>query len=445
MDRITVDFSKEMGNVKPMHSVNNGPVYKFAKDQRITNIDHFRAAGIPYARNHDASFLSTYGGEHTVDVNMIFTDWSRDAEDPEAYDFVLTDEYLRVIEAGGSKVFYRLGQTIEHAAKKYYIHPPKDYKKWAVICEHIIRHYNEGWADGFFHGIEYWEIWNEPDLNQDNNSPTWSGTKEQFFDFYEVVSKYLKEKFPTLKIGGPAAVGLVPYMVEFVNEMKNRNVPLDFFSWHKYDCVVEKVIERINFVRNLLDEAGYEKTESILNEWAYIKSWGSRFVYSLECIAGLKGASFVTGVMTSAQYAPLDMLMYYDASPGAIFNGLFEYLSMRPLKTYYAMYGFADLAELGEAVEVSSCENVYCMGATDGKRHGILLTHYNDDDNAESKQIELCWNGMEGKYRVSFYKTDANRNSELVNEMIMDGASSAEWHTNIGLYDIYYIDIAPIE
>ena len=69
MDRITVDFAKEMGRVKPMHSVNNGPVYKFASDQRITNIDAFREAGIPYARTHDASFFATYGGEHIVDAH----------------------------------------------------------------------------------------------------------------------------------------------------------------------------------------------------------------------------------------------------------------------------------------------------------------------------------------------------------------------------------------
>ena len=60
MDRIAVDFAKGVGKVKPMHSVNNGPVYKFAVDQRITNIDHYRAAGIPYARTHDASITRIY-------------------------------------------------------------------------------------------------------------------------------------------------------------------------------------------------------------------------------------------------------------------------------------------------------------------------------------------------------------------------------------------------
>ena len=82
MKNVSVDFSASVGAVKPMHSVNNGPAYKFASDQRITNLEHFQAAGIPYARTHDASFYATYGGEHIVDVNMIFTDFSKDPRDP---------------------------------------------------------------------------------------------------------------------------------------------------------------------------------------------------------------------------------------------------------------------------------------------------------------------------------------------------------------------------
>ena len=108
MQNITVDFSQKVGKMKPMHSVNNGPVYKFAVDQRITNIEPYKAAGIPYARNHDASFYATYGGEHIVDVNMIFTDFSKDPYDPASYDFRLTDDYLRVIELGGLALVLRV-------------------------------------------------------------------------------------------------------------------------------------------------------------------------------------------------------------------------------------------------------------------------------------------------------------------------------------------------
>ena len=87
MHPISVNFSRPAGPMKPLHGVNNGPVYKFTADQRITNLDAFQAAGIPYARTHDSSFCSNYGGEHTVDVHLIFRDFSRDPADPAAYDF----------------------------------------------------------------------------------------------------------------------------------------------------------------------------------------------------------------------------------------------------------------------------------------------------------------------------------------------------------------------
>ncbi|MBQ8817713.1 MAG: hypothetical protein IJZ83_03985 [Clostridia bacterium] len=444
MNTVKIDFLNTVGAIKPMNAVNNGPKSKAAVQTR-GNFQYYKDARFPYARTHDSDDSTAYGGPHVVDIFRVFPDFDADPNLPESYDFYLTDRYLQNIMDAGAKVFYRLGQTIEHAPKKYYIHPPKDFKKWAVICEHIIRHYNEGWADGFYHGIEYWEIWNEPDLQQDNNSPTWSGTKEQFFDLYEITANHLKSLFPNLKIGGPAAVGSRGYMAEFINEMKNRSVPLDFFSWHKYDCKIENVMDRVFFVRKCLDDAGYEKTESILNEWAYIKGWGSHFVYSLEAINGIKGASYVGGVMATCQYAPLDMLMYYDLSPGAIFNGVFEHLSQTPLQTYYSFYWFANLADLGNAVKIESCENIYCVAATDGKRHGILLTHYNDDDATDPKKIELSWNGLKGKTKITVYRTDANNYAEPITEMIVDGAQTAEWHGTLKLYDVCYVDIIPID
>ena len=50
-----------------MNAVNNGPIHKrHADDQARSNLEDFRAAKIPYARNHDASFCSSYDGEHSV-------------------------------------------------------------------------------------------------------------------------------------------------------------------------------------------------------------------------------------------------------------------------------------------------------------------------------------------------------------------------------------------
>ena len=108
---------------------------------------------------------------------------ARTTSDPASYDFAFTDAYLKPVAEAGTEVFYRLGVTIENfwTIKAYRIDPPKDFGKWARICEHIIRHYNEGWADGFRWNLRYWEVWCEPE-----NPPLWQGTREQFFELYRV-------------------------------------------------------------------------------------------------------------------------------------------------------------------------------------------------------------------------------------------------------------------
>ena len=113
---------------------------------------------------HDC--CGSYGGSYFVDVSNIFRDFDADENDPASYDFHYSDEYIGAIIRSGANVVYRLGETIEWGSKKYRTYPPKDAHKWARICEHIIMHYNEGWCNGHHYGIEYFEIWNEPEIRR---------------------------------------------------------------------------------------------------------------------------------------------------------------------------------------------------------------------------------------------------------------------------------------
>lgn len=427
MATVQVDLSKNCGAVKPMHAVNNGPVYKFAEDQRITNMDSYRAAGIPFARTHDASFCSTYGGEHTVDIRAIFPDFDADPNDPASYDFVLTDEYLKVIEFAGAKVFYRLGNKIEHWKKKYGTLPPKDFHKWAVVCEHIIRHYTEGWADGFHMDIEYWEIWNEPDLDADDSphKRCWGGTKAQFFELYDVAARHLKACFPHLKIGGPAIAGHLEWAEDFLSQLK---APLDFFSWHIYANVPEKVAARAEKVRALLDKYGFAQTESILNEWNYVRGWtGDDWLYSLRMEKSLKGAAFIAATMSVCQGIPMDMLMYYDARPCGM-NGMFSTdFICDCLKGYYPFRMFNELYKLGTAVQVQAGEGVYACAARGEGKAAVMLTHYNDDDAAQAQEVPLELRGLQGRVRAKYYLLDAKHDMKLVREEVFAAGECAAY------------------
>ena len=93
MSNIRVNFNNIVGAMKIMHGVNNGP-FVSGNDQVRGNQKTYMACRIPYARTHDASFFSGYGGNHTVDVNFIFTDFDADVNDPASYDFARYITYL---------------------------------------------------------------------------------------------------------------------------------------------------------------------------------------------------------------------------------------------------------------------------------------------------------------------------------------------------------------
>ena len=415
MENISFDLSKRYGKFRPMNAVNNGPVHKrHANDQPTSNLENYKAARIPYARNHDASYYAGYGGEHSVDISSIFPNFDADPYDEASYDFTCTDEYIAITLEAGTETFYRLGQKIEHYIKKYNVFPPKDFEKWAVICEHIIRHYNYGWANGYEYNIKYWEIWNEPDLDYNNNKcRTWGGTREQFFDLYEIAAKHLKSKFPELMIGGPALAWNMDWARVFLTEMHKREVPIDFFSWHIYTASIDKVVRDIEIVKQMLVECVYGDAQSILNEWNYIRGWDvNNYPYSIRQIIGLKGSAFILATMCTSQKSDkLDMLMYYDARPCA-FNGMFDLYTLDRLKGYYPFLWYGKFYDLDAEIRSDSDpDDIYtlCGVDKDGKVMATV-TYYTDDDNAPAKEVKLDF-GKEGKYEIYYLDDSHDPNS----------------------------------
>ena len=415
MDTLHFDLSRNDGPFKILNATNGGPWHKrHANDQYRSNFADYKAARFPYSRNHDSAMCSIYGGPYSHDITCIFPCFDADPYDPASYDFACTDEAVQVCLDAGTETFFRLGQTIEHQIKKHGTLPPKDFHKWAVICEHIIRHYNEGWADGMHLNLQYWEIWNEPDLDPDDspNKRTWGGTKAQFFDLYEIAAKHLKKCFPQYKIGGPALAGKLDWAEDFLCEMQKREVPIDFFSWHIYCKEPSKMVDRAEKMDALLKKYGYGNAESILNEWNYVRGWEEDFGYSIMAVHGIKGGTFAMACISAAQHAPVDMLIYYDTRPSG-FNGVFDYYSYKPLKGYYAMYWYGMFYDLEKSVKAENdIENIYslCGVDADGKAMAIV-THYSENDDAQSKTVSLDF-GREGQYEI--YLLDAEHDGELI-------------------------------
>ena len=387
---VTVDPSDIVGPIKPMNAVNNGPAWDNEMQQK-----DFRILEIPFSRTHDAS--DGYYGERVVDISDIFPDFSKDPDKASSYDFRETDLYITTLIDAGSEPFYRLGQTIENQiAAKYNIYPPKDYKKWARICEHIILHYNEGWADGFHYGIRYWEIWNEADLDQssgrwETEPRTWGASIEEFQKFYAVAAKHLKARFPELKIGGPSYCriqGVKTYFPQFFEYMRDNQVPIDFVSWHKYGAEPSVYRMEADLIRGWMKEYGYQDAELILNEWNYRRfksgDGSSNERYNRANRRSMKGAAFAAANMSAMQDAPVDMLMYYDFRAASNYCGFYDFQLYRRMPLYYAFYAWSKLGGGNECrcTLEGSAGDVYAVAAVKEGKTVLLLTRYNGDNNA---------------------------------------------------------------
>ena len=418
MSNVKIHTDKIIGKMKPMQAVNNGPVGCIIPAQNRNNFEEYKAARIPYARNHDASEWIDYGGEFAVDVYNLFPNFDADPYDPDNYEFPVTDRLVQFTEDTGTEVYYRLGSRIEHQCKKYRTRMPADFHKWAVVCEHIIRHYTEGWANGFHHKIEYWEIWNEPDLDTDDTPTdkkrTWSGTAAEFYEFYATVAEHLKKCFPHLKIGGPGLAYRTGEWIDGFLERLTRDgkrLPLDFFSWHWYGTDTKKMLDRCHAVRQKLDKAGYTDTESHLGEWNYVADWGSKWLDTVKEIISMRGAAFTAACMCEGQNDPsMDMMQYYEVSPTTM-NGVFDFYTCKPIKGYWALYGFSDLYELGSCIKTESDDgDVYVTAATDGKgQSSALICYYTNEKDREDKTVTVELDGS-----VDLYMVDDEHSYDLI-------------------------------
>jgi len=380
---INVDWNNTIGKIKELHGVNNSPV--------VHNklMPEFHEAGIPYVRTHDT--YGRFGGNVYIDIPNIFRNFDANPDDPTSYDFAFTDEYLKSVVKSGSKIFYRLGVTIEnyHKIKAYNIYPPKDNLKWAKICAGIIRHYTQGWANGFKYDIQYWEIWNEPE-----NPMMWKGSRKEFFEMYKVASKYLKKEFPNIKIGGFGHCGffeitrplnecptkgldVLDWFHEFIEMVADKNdpLPLDFFSWHLYTDNPKELGIHAEYVRKSLDKLGLTHVENINNEWNY--SLGARFgIIRKNHI----GASMCAATMCIMQQGSLDKAMYYDATPTRGYCGIYNFPEMTLTKTYFVFKAFNELYKLGTAVKTTDRKDkeVYAIASIDKKtgNKAILAVNY---------------------------------------------------------------------
>ena len=422
---VSVDWEKPVGPVKPVNGVGQPPM--LGGPYAFSMMHYLKEAGIPYSRLHDVG--GWMGQGLWVDIPNLFPDFEADEDDPKNYDFDFTDALLKELEKNGVEPFFRLGVTIENAAEKGFrprrINPPKDFAKWARVCEHVIRHYTEGWADGYRMKVTHWEIWNEPDGDPDiAKNCMWRAPFSEYIRFYGVVAPYLKAKFPHLRIGGYGSCGFYagvgsdhvpaanssPRMEHFIDCATNflsaaqaNGWPLDFFSFHSYSRPTE-ALRQVRYGDELLAKYGFtrERTERVFNEWLpYVRH---------ENLGTAKQAAGIAAELLALQNGPCDIACVYDArcSVGN-YSPLFNPMTYKPHKAYYAFTAFNELRKCGTAVAASVEGQARLQVAAAKGPDGAAVMIANDTDD----EVELSY-GFGGREILSCRLTDGENTAASV-------------------------------
>ena len=417
MAKIHINTENAVRKFKPVHGVGQPPTGGLGRNF-FQSFHYLTAIGSPYSRLHDVK--GAFGGCRFVDIPNVFRNFDADENDPASYDFTFTDALITALIEAGVEPYYRLGISIENQAiiKPYHTAPPKDYDKWARICEHIIAHYIEGWADGFNYKITYWEIWNEPDgvdfPERDIVAGNFSGTPEEYYRLYDVAAKHLKARFPDIKIGGYAAIGFqhvtdneeerklwvdmtavwIEYFHGFMKYIKEQGSPLDFFSFHCYR-EAKKLAKEAAYAREQLDAYGYESAELHLNEWNPLDAGMGK----LNTRATARHGAQVSAILTVMQQGVVDVGAIYDARMDqGMYNAFFDPVDSHPAHAYYSFAAFNKLYELKTEVETSSdTEELYVLAASDGTRHKAIITNV----SGEAQELEITGADLSSaRYRI---------------------------------------------
>ena len=105
--------------------------------------------------------------------------------------------------------------------------PPKDVDAWCTLIQKLVTH----WVDRYgAREVRKWffEVWNEPNLKA-----FWTGSQQQYFDFYRRTAVTIKGVDAKLRVGGPATAANA-WIREFIDYCRDANTPLDFISTHHY-------------------------------------------------------------------------------------------------------------------------------------------------------------------------------------------------------------------
>lgn len=400
--------------------------------QRQLKIAHDEC-GFKYIRFH--GLLSDDMGVYSEDKNgKSIYNWQYIDE---LFDFLQSIQMKPFVEVGFMPGWLASGsQTIFWW--KGNVTPPRDYKKWNNLIRALVQHWTEHYG-GREVASWYFEIWNEPNLNQNG---FFVGTQQDYFKLYKETATAIKSVSASYRVGGPATAGSawIPEMIDFCVQQK---VPIDFISTHDYG-VKQGFLDATGNTGTVLSQNRYAVADNMRRSRAKIAQsampnlelhyteWSASYTPSDPIHDSYHEAAYVLNTVRRA--APdVNSMSYWtftdifeEAGPRVSpFHGGFGLMNYQDIKKP-AYYAYKYLNQLGNTELLCADSSALVCKDLNGNVQALVwdftIDHPGDSVNNQIfykrlipakalAPIRLKLHGLQpGKYMVQIYKTGYHAN-----------------------------------
>jgi len=251
------------------------------------------------------------------------------------FDWTCLDAKVNTILATGAKPLLALSYMPAAIAQNGPIGPPTNWNDWATVVQKTIEHFS-GKSGKNISGV-YYEVWNEPDLNQFGS---WS--LSNYLTLYEYASRGARNaaNVNRFNLGGPATTYFRP---DWITGLVNSGARVDFFSWHTYASNPTQYLTDQNTLSSLLKTyPSFALTPVLITEFGFTGSKSTLYggQYAAAHTAAVIRQLLSNGVTYAFSFEPKDGPG--DATTG---NGwgliTHENNGAKPKPRYY-VYSFID-------------------------------------------------------------------------------------------------------
>ena len=311
-----------------------------------------------------------------------------------------------------------------------------DYSKWEEMCyaytSHIVERYGLEQVSGW-----YLHCYNEPDLRHFFywNAPSYQDRAAEYCKMYEAFVKGLNAVSLKLKIGG-VALSEGPthfeFLEYFLNFVKEKNLKLDFLSYHSYGTGPRGMIEGTKplnvkgaiantmYVKRIAKLCGFGDIPTVCDEWGactegYLGTDKcSDFIFRENEIYAVYFTKMLTLYDEMGLYDPQLICMSGSHHLKVDFGGHRNFFSKnfypKPIFNAYVLAARLGKEKLYHYAELD-CEDVSIMATRHEDGHLSILLGYADDNfTRRLKPLvnTITFAGLTKPCRVTGWRIDAD-------------------------------------